>query len=340
MTRKDAYWLALALGVTPWVLQSCGGDDSTSGTATGTAGSGASSTGTAGSGGSGTAGSGGAGGAGMGGAGGSGAADASGDGRMGCGTAAPCSTNPASNNICDLPNNRCVDCLTSADCVVEPANPHCDMRPNAAGLPAYSCEQCLENSHCPTGATCVNGDCEAPCGTTMCETTEICDAPNNRCVECLGDMDCATQTTDKRCDLTPNSAGLPTGRCEECVDNAHCPAGEVCVNNNCEPTCTTDANCSADGGGNNPYCHPTTKICTECTTDAQCAGNTGNPHCTAGGDCEECVTDAHCTNPAQPFCDDDECVTCRTSADCTPPLTCNNQGNCTSGTMDGGRGGG
>ncbi|HMJ51731.1 MAG TPA: hypothetical protein VK540_06625 [Polyangiaceae bacterium] len=343
MAKKDAYWLAWVLVVTPWVLQSCSGDDSTPGTATGTAATGGSSTGTAGTGGSGTTGSGGSsggtGGTGMAGSGGSGTADASGD-RMGCGTANPCSTNPSSNNICDLPNSRCVDCMTDMDCAVEPTNPHCDTRPNTAGLPAYSCEECIDNTHCPAGAMCVNGDCESPCGTTTCETNEVCDAPNNRCVDCLGDTDCADETTDKHCDLTPNTAGLPSGSCEECVDASHCVAGEICVNNNCEPTCTTDANCSADGGGNNPYCHPTTKICAECATDAQCAGNTGSPYCTADGDCEECVTDAHCTNPMQPFCDDDECVACRTSADCTAPMTCNNQGNCATPTMDGGRGGG
>ena len=344
MTRKDLHWLIVALAVTPIVVEACGGDDSTgttAGTTTGTSGTGG--TGMTGSGG-GTGGSG-TGGA-TGGAGGSSGAGTGGtnpsdsglpDGRIPCGTLPNgCNANPASNNICDAPNNRCVDCMNDMDCAVEPPNLHCDTRPNASGLPAYSCEECTENSHCPMGATCVSGECVTACGTAMCETNEVCDLPNNRCVDCLSDTDCADETTDKRCDSRPNTAGLPTGSCEECLETSHCPMGENCVNENCEPACTSDANCSADGGGNSPYCHPTIRICTECTTDAQCAGNTGNPFCTPTGDCEECITNAQCTNPAQPFCDDNECVTCRTSADCTPPQTCNNQGNCTGGADAGG----
>ena len=412
MTRKDLYWLVVALAVTPLVAQACGGDDSTTGTTAGAGATGGSSTGTSGSGGAG-----GTGGSGTAGTGGS-VADSGSvpDGRtpcgtvpngctgnptgtnvcdapnnrcveclsntdcadeatqktcdlrpmgammlprgvcvvcvdsthcpMGatcnaqnncvtaCGTSAMCTATPSGNNICDAPNNRCVDCLTDADCAVEPPNTHCDTRPNSAGLPANTCEECIDNTHCPAGMACDDGECATPCGTAFCQTGEICDAPNNRCVDCLSDTDCAGNAGNPRCDLRPNTAGLPTGNCEECIESSHCPMGQTCVSEECEPSCTTDANCSADGGGGSPYCHPTIRICTQCTNDMQCAG-TNQPHCSASGDCDECVTDAHCTT-AQPFCDEDECVQCRTSADCTAPQTCNNQGNCTGGTDAGG----
>ena len=338
MTRKDLCWLIVALAVTPMLAEACGGDES-SGTTTGMAGTGGStSTGSGGTGGTGGSTSGGAGGSSGAGTGGTSSDSGLVDGRIPCGTVTNgCNPNPASNNICDAPNNRCVDCLVDMDCAVEPPNVHCDTRLNAQGLPAYTCEECTENSHCAAGATCVSGECVTQCGTAMCETNEVCDLPNNRCVDCLSDTDCADETTDKRCDLRPNTTGLPTGSCEECIETSHCPTGEVCVNENCEPTCTSDANCSADGGGNSPYCHPTTRICVRCTADTQCPAN--NPHCTPDGACEECITDAHCTNPAQPYCDDNECVTCRTSADCTAPQICNNQGNCTTPPSDAGRGG-
>jgi len=358
MTRKNVLWLMGALTVTPLLMHGCGGDDSK--TTTGTAGSGGSTTGTAGTGGGATGGAGtgggatgGAGGGATGGAGGTsggsaGTAGSSGagpadsgtlpDGRTTCG-GTPCSTNPIGTNLCDTASGRCVDCLTDADCAVETTNKYCDTAPNSSGLPAYNCEECTQTSHCQAGYTCSGGDCVKPCGTAMCETGEVCDLANNRCIDCLGDADCADETTDKHCDLRPNTAGLPTGSCEECIESAHCPAGEICVNENCEPSCTTDANCSTDGGGNSPYCHPTTRICTECTTDTHCAANTANPYCTPGGDCESCITDAHCTNAARPYCDDNECVACRTSADCPAPQTCNNQGTCSGGTSDaGGRG--
>jgi Cys-rich repeat protein len=347
MTRMHIPWLMVALAIVPLMSDGCGGDDSAPGAATGTAGTGGSTTGTGGTGGSttgtgGAAGTGGASGGGAGGTSGSGGTSSDSglvDGRVPCGGVnGGCNPNPSSNNICDAPNSRCVDCMTDADCAVEPPNVHCDTRPNAAGLPTYACRECLDNSHCMGGATCVSGECVTQCGTAMCETNEVCDMPNNRCVDCLSDTDCADETTDKRCDLRPNMAGLPTGSCEECLESGHCPTGELCVDDNCQPSCTTDANCSADGGGNSPYCHPTVRICTECATDMHCATNTNNPHCTPTGDCEECLSDANCTNPMQPFCDDNECVTCRTSADCVPPQTCNNQGNCTTPSDGGGRG--
>jgi Cys-rich repeat protein len=276
------------------------------------------------------------------------------NGRIACGTAnngTGCNANPSSNNICDLPNNRCVDCMTDTDCAVEPPNVHCDVRPNAQGLATYSCEECTDNSHCPAGATCTNAACGMPCGTAMCRSDETCDLPNNRCVECKSDTDCTGQTTNSHCDLQPNAAGLPTGTCEECVETSHCPTGQICVNNNCEPTCATDADCTASGA-NNPYCHPATRICGECGTDAHCASDMANPYCSAEARCEECITDAHCatqptqpycvgnncsqcmtnaqcTDPTLPYCDDGDCVACRTSADCTTPQTCNNRGTCT-----------
>jgi hypothetical protein len=351
MTRKDFYWLVVALAVTPVVVESCGGDDSPPpGGATG--GSGGATTGmTGGSGGTGGSTTAEAGGSTTGGAGGTtgGTAGVDGgglpDGRMACSMSADgglvfCSTNPTGTNMCHM--GRCVDCVTDTDCANEPQNPHCDTRPNMQGVIPYNCEGCLDNTHCATGYTCVNTNCVAPCGTSMvmCQASQVCDAPNNRCVECLSNTDCADEMTDKQCDLRPNSAGLPTGQCQECLEAAHCPAGEVCVDNNCEPTCMSDTDCSPDGGGNNPYCHPTTRICGECATDMHCAGQTNQPYCSPSGNCEECLTDANCTNPMQPFCDDNECVTCRTSADCTPPMTCNNQGNCTGGSSDAGRGGG
>lgn len=356
MTR-NAYWLAVALAVTPVVSQGCGSDDSKTTTSTGgsggtsatggaggstggsggaTGGSGGATGGASGSGG--TAGSAGAAGSGKGG---SGPADAGmlPDGRVTCGSNT-CSANPTSTNICDTATGRCVDCLTDNDCAIETINKHCDTAPNSQGVPAYNCEECLNNSHCPSGATCMNGDCVTPCGTAMCDTGEVCDLANNRCIDCLSDTDCADETTDKHCDLTPNSAGLPTGSCEECTASTHCATSEVCFENNCEPACTSDMACATDGGSPR-YCHPTNKVCSECVTDTNCT--TTQPRCTTGGECVECITDAHCTNPAQPYCDDNDCVQCRTTADCPAGQTCITQGQ-NSGTCstvsDAGRSGG
>ena len=279
---------------------------------------------------------------------------------MSCGTA-NCTITETGNNICDLPNNRCVDCMTDADCAVETTDKFCDTTTlNMAGLPVFSCEACLVDAHCAAGQSCVNNACITVCGTANCSTNptgnDKCDLPNNRCVDCLNDADCAVEMGSPHCDTSLNPAGLPRYACEECVTAAHCPAGQVCVDNNCEASCTTDANCSADGGGGAPYCNPTTMSCAECATDAHCSGN--NPACSPIGECEECTTDTHCaaqtmtpfcspgyecvecmndghcaTQVNQPICNpsNNNCVQCITSDQCTPPATCGRGGNCTGG---------
>jgi len=172
---------------------------------------------------------------------------------------------------------------------------------------------------------------------------DICDLPNNRCVDCMTDADCAVETTNKHCDTSVNPTNmLPRFACEECLDASHCAANQTCSNNNCETRCATDAECSADGGGNNPHCNPTTMVCSECGSDAHCSGNT--PICIPAGTCEECTTDTHCqtTQPMTPYCrvTDFNCVACLTNDHCTPPATCSTRGSCGGGAMDAGRGGG
>jgi hypothetical protein len=210
-------------------------------------------------------------------------------------------------------------------------------------LPRGQCVQCTDNTQCPMGATCgttgqTNGLCVLMCGTSaMCTTDPVgndkCDATNNRCVDCMSDADCAVETTNKRCDtsVNPNNM-LPRYACEECLDNSHCMANQVCADNECVPTCTTDAECSADGGGNAPHCNPTTRVCSECGTDAHC---TGTQTVCINGECEDCTTDAHCmaSQPMSPFCRvaDNNCVACLTNDHCTPPQTCNTQGQCRGG---------
>jgi len=139
-----------------------------------------------------------------------------------------------------------------------------------------------------------------PCGTTArgCNPNggaPICDLANNRCVECLSDGDC-TDPMSPHCDPMG-------GTCEVCVVDAHCSAGQTCVQNNCQQNCATDAICAAADAGTN-YCNTTTSLCVECLTDPQCGGNT-------------------------PFCAlDNTCVQCRTDVDCPAGRTCTAGGNC------------
>src|SRR5215470_5915283 len=103
MTKNELRWLMVALAATPILFPACGGDDTNAGGGT---------TGAAGSGTGGGAGSGPGGATGTGG----GVRDSSVDGRIPCGTAPNGGCNPNGRaSICDLANNRCVQCLADAN---------------------------------------------------------------------------------------------------------------------------------------------------------------------------------------------------------------------------------
>src|SRR5687768_12398502 len=116
MVAKQLVWLAAFVVATPTLYVACGGrssmDDDPTDTPSGpdgSTGTGGSRTGTGGSG-TGTTGTGGS----TGGSGGTGAIADSGaaDGRMSCGTVVNgCTGNPMGNTVCDLANNRCVQCV-------------------------------------------------------------------------------------------------------------------------------------------------------------------------------------------------------------------------------------
>jgi Cys-rich repeat protein len=189
-----------------------------------------------------------------------------------------------------------------------------------------------------TGGTPVNDGGRIPCGTanngTGCNpngNNRVCDIANNRCVQCTSNADCLAnpnQMGNPFCDTVgTNMAGLPNDTCEECLTNTDCGAGMVCLNNNCQATCASDADCAATP--NTPVCNltGTPPQCVQCTTNAQCAG----------------VTDMN--GVPRPFCrlpmtnNAFSCRACITTADCAPGLTCSNGGNCNM-PFDGGRGGG
>jgi Cys-rich repeat protein len=255
------------------------------------------------------------------------------DGRMSCGTMM---NGCAANMICDLANNRCVQCLADPDCASQPTNKTCDTRRSGTTmLPADRCVQCIDNTQCPPGATCNMANlCSTQCGTMTCTGAmgnSVCDLPNNRCVQCLSDGDCASQATNKTCDLRPNMQGLPTGRCIGCLDNTQCAAGSVCINNTCIGKCSTDRDCSADGGGQTPHCNPTTTTCAQCGSDAHCT-NPNARACGPAGTCVQCNVDTQCTTINAPFCSlTNTCVQCIGDAQCTPPATCSARGTCGGG---------
>jgi len=180
-------------------------------------------------------------------------------GRIACGTVNNGGCNPNGNNrVCDLPNNRCVQCTSDAMCAANPGqmgNPYCDtVGLNAAGLPNDTCEECLTDTHCGTGMLCVNNNCVLTCtGDAQCAAADpmnpVCNtsAMPPLCVECLNDTQCAG-AMDGNGVARPHCR-LPTAnnpnQCRACNTAADCQPGQTCSNGgNC--------NTAMDGGGGRP----------------------------------------------------------------------------------------
>lgn len=72
-----------------------------------------------------------------------------------------------------------------------------------------------------------------------------------------------------------------SGRCVECLTEAHCSGGETCdtPHGECRQTCSLQDPCEP---GDHAICHPT------------------------GGFCVQCVSAADCSDPSAPVCDPDE----------------------------------
>jgi Cys-rich repeat protein len=228
-------------------LAACGGSDTNSGTGTTGSGgaSGTTTTGTTTGAGGGTAGTG-AGGRGN-------MADA---GRIACGTANNSTgCNPNGNNrVCDLTNNRCVQCTSDADCAANPqqmGNPFCDtVGMNMAGLPNDTCEQCIVDTQCPAGNVCLNNNCRLNCTSdAQClaanAATPICNTAvtPGQCVGCLNDTQCVGVTDMNgvprphcRLPMTQNA-----NTCRACITAADCLPGQTCGN-------TGNCNMGFDGG--------------------------------------------------------------------------------------------
>lgn len=92
--------------------------------------------------------------------------------------------------------------------------------------------RCRENSDCPPGQVCVDGECVTPTPTPIgfCNDDEDC-PPGEVCV-------------DHHC-VTPTPTATPIGFCN---DDEDCPPGEVCVDHHCvtptpTPQCRENSDC-------------------------------------------------------------------------------------------------
>ena len=145
-----------------------------------------------------------------------------------------------------------------------------------------------------------------PCDGACTAPKPICDEPNDTCVECLEEADCAAGAK-KKCDTTAKS-------CVECLAPTECPTATAakCDSGACVK-CTTNDDCTHVAGKG--VCESGT--CVQCTVtdETACAGKSCNPAtkaCTTTtvgsvSTCRPCAADSECTggNVADP---DARCV--------------------------------
>ncbi len=154
---------------------------------------------------------------------------------------------------------QCVSCKTGDQC--------------GGGVPICS------SSHACVSCAAVDAGCPAP--------TPVCEEVSGRCVECLGDGDCARDATRSFCQggLCVGCAGVGASACA-----TRTPAKPVCLSGGTCAECATNDDCKSAA---QPICDTTANACTACTSDVQCAAKVGGP-----GVCMFQL-DGHCATDAE-----------------------------------------
>jgi predicted nucleic acid-binding protein len=93
---------------------------------------------------------------------------------------------------------------------------------------------CEDDTECPSGYECVEGECEPGCtDDDACDLGEVCIAGECK-PGCNDDADCPSgyECENGACVLPP-----------ECEEDSDCEAGQICVGGECVPECEEDADC-------------------------------------------------------------------------------------------------
>ena len=166
-----------------------------------------------------------------------------------------CGQCPAESPICDVPNRKCVGCLSDNDC--------------------------------PAATVCKNKQCAPGCSAnrSQCGDAGSCDLDAGVCHGCLSDRDCK--------DIKAPSCDVVSGRCYQCVpDNDRCPAGAYCAESQggyaCMLGCRVDADCQQVMGPNAACC---AHQCVDISTSKDHCGSCGAP-CGNGTCCNKRCIDA------------------------------------------------
>ena len=205
------------------------------------------------------------------------------------------------NNICNLENNTCVQCVKDADCKGLSAKAVCEN--------SNCVLKCLDNSECPDSLFCFNEQCvSAPTDNMTCFSDaqcaddtigRVCDVPNQKCVKCLKNEDCAAYGGGS-CDLNYKS-------CVQCMKDEDCSDGKKCdLNLKSCVECRGDSDCSDGKVCRNQVCHSCDTSKTTCVDEKRIRSCVNYEY--VEQDCYD----------AKPYCHNDVCVECLDGAtDCS-----------------------
>lgn len=181
----------------------------------------------------------------------------------------------------------------------------------ALALPTGGCAQAGQKG--PGGGPDEGVSCDGPCANT-----------------CASDADCRTGL---HCETKQ-------GLCVPCVDDSHCPAGQVCAmpSHNCAKGCSMAHPECGDAG----ICDPNSKACVQCFKDSDCA-DPANPRCDANQHLcfpclpqnDNCAMGSYCAQSGQNY----TCAAgCKDDSDCggLAPDAGTSDGGISDGGMPGG----
>lgn len=246
------------------------------------------------------------------------------------------SGNTCPGQLCNETLDRCVNCLTNANC--NDGNPCTDNVCNAIGNCTFpnNALSCNDNLFCTATDVCSGGACV---GSGNRCPGQACDEAGDRCVQCLTAADCNDNNV-----CTTDSCNTVTGTCVHtpntlpCSDGNFCTLTDVCGGGSCIGSGTP---CVGQ------LCNEATDQCVNCINATDCPSD-GNPctdercisgNCLSVNNTLPCSDGLFCTAtdtcslgacvgsgnrcPGQ-ICDEagDRCVQCLTNAHCNDGIGC------------------
>jgi Cys-rich repeat protein len=211
-------------------------------------------------------------------------------------------TSCQAGEVCNMATGQCVGSTCGGRDGSECTDP---TRPKWNNVNCF-CAECTTDTECPAGESCnANGTCQAcaPCDPA---TPGICGAGANAnapyciagcCVQCIGNADCPAGNIclDGVCGQPPSCAQDPTS----------CPSGTTCQNGVCQAqqggggACDPMDPTSCGGLG---FCDPSTNTCTDIGGGLGCGLCNADCTCDGGLTCEQGFFCGGCTAPVDPRC--------------------------------------